>query len=94
MPTITLKDIPPDIHEQLRQQAQANRRSLSNEVIIRIERSFEAEDSFSSAVVNGLIDEALQSGPPETLTAAQMRTRMDRIKATNRRRLARQKTGA
>ena len=39
MPTITVKNIPPALHEQLKAAARANRRSLNSEIIACIERS-------------------------------------------------------
>lgn len=39
MPTITLKNIPPDLYELIKQSAAANRRSINNEIITCIERA-------------------------------------------------------
>lgn len=39
MPTITVKNIPADLYERLRQAAAANRRSLNSEIIVCIERA-------------------------------------------------------
>jgi plasmid stability protein len=38
MPTITLKNIPPDLYQRLKESAAANRRSINSEVITHIER--------------------------------------------------------
>lgn len=38
MATVTVKNIPDDLYERLKQSAKANRRSVSNEIIICIER--------------------------------------------------------
>lgn len=38
MPTITLKNIPPDLYELLKASAATNRRSINSEVITYIER--------------------------------------------------------
>ena len=38
MPTITVKNIPPDVYELLKQSAVANRRSINSEIITYIER--------------------------------------------------------
>jgi plasmid stability protein len=38
--TITIKNIPDDLYEELKAQAAANRRSINNEVIMIIERAF------------------------------------------------------
>jgi plasmid stability protein len=39
MPTITVKNIPADLYERLKQSAQANRRSINGEIIVCIERA-------------------------------------------------------
>jgi len=38
MATITVKNIPDDLYERLKQRAEANRRSLNSEIIICIEQ--------------------------------------------------------
>lgn len=38
MPTITVKNIPPDLYELLKDSAAANRRSINSEIITHIER--------------------------------------------------------
>lgn len=38
MPTITVKNIPSDVYELLKQSAAANRRSINSEIITYIER--------------------------------------------------------
>ncbi len=38
MPTLTIKNIPEDLYEQLKRYAEINRRSLNSEVILCIER--------------------------------------------------------
>ena len=37
MPTLTLKNIPDDLHARLKASAEANRRSLNSEVLVRLE---------------------------------------------------------
>ena len=39
MPTITVKNIPTDLYELLKQSAAANRRSINSEIITCIERA-------------------------------------------------------
>lgn len=39
MPTITVKNIPPDLYERLKRAAQANRRSINGEIIFQIEQA-------------------------------------------------------
>ena len=43
MAAITLKDIPPALHRDLKARAHANRRSLNQEVIITLESATQAE---------------------------------------------------
>jgi plasmid stability protein len=68
MATITLKDIPDDLYAQLKVEAEANFRSLTQEALARIERSFLWDDQLSAATVNRLIQQALESGPEEPLS--------------------------
>ncbi len=88
MVTITLKDIPDDVHAQLKSEAEANLRSLDQEAIIRIQRSFDVADQFSTEAVNRLMDEAIASGAEKEFTAEQMRARFDQTKINTRNRLA------
>jgi plasmid stability protein len=39
MPTITIKNIPEDLYERLKEAARANRRSINSEVIVCIEKA-------------------------------------------------------
>jgi len=68
MATITLKKIPEDLHAQLKREAAANFRSLSQEAIARIQRSFDLDERLSAPAIDRLIQEALESGPEEALT--------------------------
>lgn len=43
MPSLTLKNIPPSLHEQLRQRATRNRRSLSQEALACLEQAAAGE---------------------------------------------------
>ncbi len=46
MATMTIKNIPDELYEELKRRAEANRRSLNNEVIVLIERAvqYQAQD--------------------------------------------------
>lgn len=70
MASITLKDIPGELHEQLKREAAANYRSLHQEAMARIQRSFDLDDRFTTEAVNRLIAEAVASGPEKPLTRA------------------------
>ena len=67
-PSINLKDVPPDLHAQLKQEAEANFRSLTQETLARLECSFAFQDRLSAPRVNALIREANESGPEELLS--------------------------
>jgi tRNA/tmRNA/rRNA uracil-C5-methylase (TrmA/RlmC/RlmD family) len=43
MHTFTVKNIPSDLYEKLKQLAKANRRSINNEIIVCIERSVSSQ---------------------------------------------------
>ena len=68
MSDILIKDIPDDLHAQLEQEASANFRTPDQEVLARIEMSFQIQDAFSTRRVQSWIDEALASGPATPLT--------------------------
>ena len=51
MPTITVKNIPTDLYERLKQSAEANRRSINSEVIICIERAVRSRKINPEAVL-------------------------------------------
>lgn len=73
MPSITLKDLPADLHLQLTREAAANHRSLNGEVLRRLELSFELEAAFNTSRDAQWIQQAIASGPEESLT----RTKFD-----------------
>ncbi len=76
MASITLKDLPADLHGQLKLEAAANFRSLAQEVAARLQRSFEIDAALKTRNDQRLIDEAMASGPEEPLT----RGKMDQIR--------------
>ncbi len=54
MPTITLKGVPADLYERIKQRAAEHRRSLNSEIIVCLERSVKGKridpDTFLSRV--------------------------------------------
>jgi len=83
MASITLKNLPADLHGQLRLEADANFRSLAQEALARLQRSFEIDAALRTKRDQRLVDEALASGPEEPLTRAkldELRTRVLRPK--------------
>jgi hypothetical protein len=51
MPAITLKNIPPELYERLKQSARANRRSLNSEILVCIERAIGAPPRQADEIV-------------------------------------------
>ena len=70
MASITLKELPVELHAQLKREAAANYRSLNQEAMARIQRSFDLDDRFTTETVNRMIQEAVESGPEKPLTRA------------------------
>ena len=70
MASITLKELPGELHEQLKREAAANYRSLNQEAMARIQRSFDLDDRFTTETVNRMIQESVDSGPEKPLTRA------------------------
>jgi plasmid stability protein len=68
MASITLENIPEELHACLEREAAANYRSLSQEAMARLEDSLGVDARLSGPMVDRLIQEALDSGPEETLT--------------------------
>ena len=71
MANIMLKDIPEDLRAQLQREAAANFRSLGEEAMARIQRTFDLDDRLSTPTVDRLIQEAVDSGPEVELTREQ-----------------------
>lgn len=51
MPTITVKNIPPELYERLKQSAKANRRSINSEIIVCIERAMGTQQARPQEIV-------------------------------------------
>ena len=75
--SIVLKDVPDDLRAQLEQEASANFRTLAQEALARLQRSFELE--MNTARDQQWIDEALASGPATPLTQSEMDEVRDRV---------------
>lgn len=61
MPNITLKDIPEELQATLQSEAEANYRSLPQEILSRLQRSLDVERATRRD--QQWIDESLASGP-------------------------------
>jgi plasmid stability protein len=72
MPSITIKDLPEDLHRQLEQEAEANFRSLDQEAAARLAKSFDIEYAAFTEHDQKLVDEALASGPATEFHSSQL----------------------
>src|SRR5271168_3970978 len=61
MASITLKDIPMELHAQLKNEAAANFRSLTQEAMSRLERTFQIDAALTTKRDQKWIDEAIAS---------------------------------
>ena len=86
MPSIILKDIPEDLHAQLKQEADANFRSLTQEAMARLQRSFDIEAASNTRRDQHWIDEALSSGAETPLTREDMDNVRERVLGRGKRR--------
>ena len=51
MPTITVKNIPPEIYERLKQSARRNHRSINSEIIYCLERAIYSQQINPEAIL-------------------------------------------
>ena len=79
MASITLKDIPADLRAQLENEAAANFRSVAQEALARLERTFEMDAALNTKRDQRWVDEAFASGPESPLTENEMDAIRDRI---------------
>jgi len=79
MPSITLKDIPVELHAQLKNEAAANFRSITQEALSRIERTFQIDAVLNTKRDQRWIDEAIASGPETPLTKKEMNAIRNRV---------------
>jgi plasmid stability protein len=54
MATLTIKNIPDDLYEQLKQSADAHRRSINSEVIVCLERSLQNPQRNAEELLAGI----------------------------------------
>jgi hypothetical protein len=72
MAEYTLKNIPEEIYHRAQAAAERSLRSLNQEIIFRLRRSFDSEDARMSALHARWVMEALASGPAKRLRVADM----------------------
>jgi hypothetical protein len=63
--SLTLKDIPAEIHERLKSSADSNFRSISQEAFARLQLSFDVEEAAATKLHQSWIDRAVASGPAQ-----------------------------
>ncbi len=78
MPDYTLKNIPADLYHRLQAAAEAEFRSLNQEMLARLSRSFDAEDAKMSALHARWLHEALASGEPTPLKSQEVDAAFER----------------
>ena len=78
MASLTLKDIPMELHAQLKNEASANFRSLTQEAMSRLERTFQIDAALTTKRDQKWLDEAVASGPETPLTKKEMNAIRDR----------------
>ncbi|HEV2695540.1 MAG TPA: hypothetical protein VG347_21785 [Verrucomicrobiae bacterium] len=72
MAEYTLKNIPEEIYHRAQAAAETSLRSLNQEIIFRLRRSFDAEDARTSALHARWVMEALESGAAKPLKTADL----------------------
>jgi hypothetical protein len=72
MADYTIKNIPDDLYQKLQSASEAGFRSLNQEILFRVKRSFDAEDARTTALHARWIHEALASGDAKPLKMTQL----------------------
>ena len=79
MASITLKSIPMELHAQLKKEAAANFRNITQKAMSRIERTFQIDAALTTKRDQKWIDEAIASGPAKPLAKKEMDAIRDRV---------------
>jgi len=66
MKSVTLKDLPPELHETLKGEAEANHRSMAGEIMARLQRSLDGDRATRRD--QAWVAEAVASGPEEVFS--------------------------
>ena len=74
----SVKQIPDALHEMIRRSAEANFRSFNQEVLYRLQSSFDQELSSVTKLHQQLLDEGLQSGPARPFDQAKFKAAVRR----------------
>ena len=87
MADYTLKNIPADLYHRLQASAEEEFRSINQEILSRLKRSFDAQDAKTTALHARWVHEALASGEATPLKPDELETAFQRgiAKAKSRR---------
>ncbi len=77
----TLKNIPEDLYNRLTAAANEEFRSLNQEILARLSRSFDAQDAKMAALHARWVREALASGDPAPLARGELEAAFERGRA-------------
>ena len=78
MADYTLKNVPEPLRSKLESEAERSFRSVDQEILFRLQRSFDADDTKMSAIHAKWIYEALNSGEAVPSTDAELDAAFDR----------------
>jgi hypothetical protein len=78
MADYTLKNVPEPLRSKLESEAERSFRSVDQEILFRLQRSFDADDTKMSAIHAKWIYEALNSGEAAPLTDTELDGAFDR----------------
>jgi hypothetical protein len=78
MADYTLKNIPESLRSRLQAEADRSFRSINQEILYRLERSFNSDDAKMAATHARWVYEALNSGPARPLTEAKVKAAFNR----------------
>jgi hypothetical protein len=78
MADYTLKNVPEPLRSKLESEAQRSFRSVDQEILFRLQRSFDADDTRMSAIHAKWIYDALNSGEAAPLTENELDAAFDR----------------
>jgi hypothetical protein len=78
MADYTLKNVPEPLRSKLESEAERSFRSVDQEILFRLQRSFDSDDAKMTAIHAKWIYEALNSGESGPLTDAEMDAAFDR----------------
>jgi hypothetical protein len=85
MRSYTLKNIPEDLYHMAERSAKANFRSLNQELLWRVQQTFDMEEAAAAGLHQTWVNEALESGPAKAAAPADWENALKRGLAKARR---------